>query len=41
MANAPASQQQQLFKGMLRWGLSMILVAPAAAWLIFVLIPSM
>jgi di/tricarboxylate transporter len=41
VANAPASQQQQLFKGMLRWGLSMILVAPAAAWLIFVLIPSM
>jgi di/tricarboxylate transporter len=40
VANAPASQQQQLFKGMLRWGLSMILVAPASAWLIFVLIPS-
>jgi di/tricarboxylate transporter len=41
VANAPASQQQRIFKGMLRWGLSMILVAPAAAWLIFVLIPTL
>ena len=40
VANAPDSQQQQIFKGLLRWGLSMILVAPASAWLIFVLIPS-
>jgi di/tricarboxylate transporter len=37
VANAPADQQQQVFKGMLRWGLLMILVAPTAAWLIFVL----
>ena len=41
VANAPDSQQQQIFKGLLRWGLSMILVAPATAWLIFVLIPSL
>jgi di/tricarboxylate transporter len=41
VANAPASQQQRIFKGMLRWGLSMILVAPAAAWLIFILIPTL
>lgn len=39
VANAPTSQHQRIFKGMLRWGLSMILVAPAAAWLIFILIP--
>jgi di/tricarboxylate transporter len=41
VANAPVSQQQRVFKGMLRWGLSMILVAPAAAWLIFILIPTL
>jgi di/tricarboxylate transporter len=40
VANAPASQQQRIYSGILRWGLSMILVAPLAAWLIFVLIPS-
>jgi hypothetical protein len=40
VANAPASQQQRVYSGMLRWGLSMILIAPLAAWLIFVLIPS-
>ena len=40
VANAPASQQQRVYSGMLRWGLSMILIAPSAAWLIFVLIPS-
>jgi di/tricarboxylate transporter len=37
VANAPADQQQQIFKGILRWGLLMILVAPTVAWLIFVL----
>jgi di/tricarboxylate transporter len=41
VANAPDSQQQQIFKGLLRWGLSMILVAPATAWVIFVLVPSL
>lgn len=40
VANAPASQQQRIYSGILRWGLSMILIAPLAAWLIFVLIPS-
>lgn len=41
VANAPAEQQQQIYKGMLRWGLSMILVAPLVAWAIFVLVPSL
>ena len=40
VANAPVSQQQRVYSGMLRWGLSMILVAPLMAWLIFVLIPA-
>jgi di/tricarboxylate transporter len=41
VANAPVDQQQRIFKGMLRWGLSMIVVAPIAAWLIFILIPGL
>ncbi|RDI32678.1 citrate transporter [Rhodococcus sp. AG1013] len=41
VANAPVSQQQRIFSGILRWGLSMIIVAPVAAWLMFVLVPSL
>ena len=41
VANAPSEQQQRVFTGMLRWGLSMIIVAPLAAWLMFVVVPSL
>ena len=41
VANAPEGQQQRIYSGMLRWGLSMVLVAPVTAWLIFVLLPSL
>ena len=41
VANAPEDQRQRIYSGMLRWGLSMVIVAPVTAWLIFVLIPSL
>lgn len=41
VANAPEDQRQRIYTGMLRWGLSMVVVAPVSAWLIFVLIPSL
>jgi di/tricarboxylate transporter len=41
VANAPAEQQQRVFTGVLRWGLSMIIVAPVLAWLTFILVPSL
>jgi di/tricarboxylate transporter len=41
VANAPAEQQQRVFAGVLRWGLSMIIAAPVVAWAIFILLPSL
>jgi Na+/H+ antiporter NhaD/arsenite permease-like protein len=37
IANVPAAQRDKLFGQLLRWGLSMIVVAPLLAWAIFVL----
>ncbi|GAA2246626.1 SLC13 family permease [Herbiconiux moechotypicola] len=37
IANVPAEHRDRLFSQLLRWGLSMIVVAPVLAWTIFVL----
>lgn len=38
VANSPEDQQQFVFKRLLQWGLSMVIVAPLTAWLAFVVI---
>lgn len=38
VANSPEDQQQFVFKRLLQWGLSMVIVAPLTAWLVFVVI---
>ena len=37
VANAPDDRRDMVYKSLLRWGMSMIIVAPVAAWAIFVL----
>ena len=36
VANTPAEKRDYVFKGLMRWGMSMVLVAPPIAWLVFV-----
>ncbi|MEV0621580.1 SLC13 family permease [Nonomuraea sp. NPDC050404] len=38
VASAPESEREGLYRGLLKWGFSMILVAPLATWLIFVVV---
>ncbi len=37
VASSPEEVRDRVFRGLMRWGLSMIIVAPLAAWTIFVL----
>ena len=37
VANAPDEQRDYIYKGLMRWGFSMVLIAPIATWTIFVL----
>ncbi|WP_231444557.1 SLC13 family permease [Brevibacterium zhoupengii] len=36
VANSPEEQRDQVFKQLMRWGFSMVLIAPIVTWLIFV-----
>ena len=36
VANTPEEQRERMFKNLMRWGMSMVLVAPPIAWLVFV-----
>lgn len=38
VASAPEEKRDWLYRGMVRWGFSMIIVAPLTTWLVFVLI---
>jgi di/tricarboxylate transporter len=38
VASAPEGERERLYRGMLRWGFSMVLVAPLATWLLFVVL---
>lgn len=38
VASAPEAERERLYHGMIRWGFSMVLVAPVATWLLFVVI---
>jgi di/tricarboxylate transporter len=37
VANAPDTHRDAVYKGLMRWGFSMVLIAPIATWAIFVL----
>jgi Na+/H+ antiporter NhaD/arsenite permease-like protein len=36
VANTPENHRERVFKNLMRWGMSMVLVAPPIAWLVFV-----
>jgi di/tricarboxylate transporter len=36
VANTPEEHRERVFKNLMRWGMSMVLVAPPIAWLVFV-----
>ena len=36
VANTPAEHRERVFKNLMRWGMSMVVVAPPIAWMIFV-----
>ena len=38
VAGAPESEREGLYRGLIKWGFSMVLVAPLTTWLIFVVI---
>jgi di/tricarboxylate transporter len=38
VASAPEPERERLYRGMLKWGFSMVLVAPIATWLVFVVL---
>ena len=38
VASAPEPERERLYRGMIRWGFSMVVVAPVATWLVFVVI---
>ncbi|MEV0388296.1 SLC13 family permease [Nonomuraea sp. NPDC050643] len=38
VASAPEREREGLYRGLIRWGFSMVLVAPLTTWLIFVVI---
>lgn len=38
VASAPEAERDRLYRGMLRWGFSMVVVAPVATWVAFVAI---
>ena len=36
VANTPEDHRERVFKRLMQWGMSMVLVAPPIAWLVFV-----
>jgi hypothetical protein len=36
VASAPEAERDRLYRGLVRWGFSMVIAAPLAAWLAFV-----
>jgi di/tricarboxylate transporter len=36
VASAPPDERDRLYRGLIRWGFSMVLIAPLATWLLFV-----
>ena len=36
VANAPEARRDQVFRGLMRWGFSMVVIAPVITWMIFV-----
>jgi hypothetical protein len=36
VANSPAEKRDFVFKRLMQWGMSMVVIAPLLAWLIFV-----
>lgn len=38
VASAPEPERDRLYRGMLKWGFSMVIVAPVATWLVFVVV---
>lgn len=40
VASSEDEQRTRVFRGLMAWGMSMIAVAPVAAWAVFVLVPS-
>jgi hypothetical protein len=36
VANSPAEKRDFVFKRLMQWGMSMVVVAPPIAWLVFV-----
>jgi di/tricarboxylate transporter len=38
VASAPEEERARLYRGMLRWGFAMVIVAPVATWLVFVVL---
>ena len=36
VANTPESHRDLVFKRLMQWGMSMVLIAPPVAWLVFV-----
>ena len=36
VANTPEEKRDYVFKRLMQWGMSMVLIAPPVAWLIFV-----
>jgi Na+/H+ antiporter NhaD/arsenite permease-like protein len=38
VASAPEGERERLYRGLIRWGFSMVLVAPVATWLVFVVL---
>jgi hypothetical protein len=36
VANSPAEKRDFVFKRLMQWGMSMVVIAPPIAWLVFV-----
>ena len=37
VANSPEQERDKVFKQLMRWGFSMVLIAPIITWILFVL----
>jgi di/tricarboxylate transporter len=40
VANSPEDNRETVYKGLMRWGFSMVVIAPIATWAILVVLPS-
>jgi hypothetical protein len=38
VANTPEEHRDRVFKRLMQWGMSMVLIAPPVAWLVFVVL---